>query len=175
MSVFYPQDNPGIMVEVACETHGTCDTDMSAFKGLASQWIGATVQAAPFTNDTLAPRLRASAAGAAQQCSGGSNGTTCGFLWTHKKWDAISGVGQQLDAMNVLVANLVANGVAANTTMNGTQASGGQSGSPLSTAGPPSLTTGQPAKPTGSAPLMKQLPILVQLLFVGFSVLFVFR
>jgi len=158
MSVFYPQDNPGIMVEVACEPHETCDTDMSAFKGLASQWIGATIQAASFTNNTLAPRLRASAVGAAQQCSGGSNGTTCGFLWTHKKWDATSGVGQQLDAMNVLVANLVANGVAASsmTATNGTQVSGSQR-----------------AKPTSLAPLTMQLP-LVQMLCVGAAVLLVF-
>jgi len=164
MSVFYPQDKPGIMVEVACETIATCNTDEFAIKGLASQWIGATIQAAPFTNSTLAPRLRASAAGAAQQCSGGGNGTTCGFQWTQNKWDGTSGVGQQLDATNVLVANFAANGVAANLTKatNGTQASGGS----------PSSTTSQPAKPTSLAPLTMQL-LPVQMLCVGVAILLV--
>lgn len=166
MSVFYPQDNPGIMIEVACEKIGTCQFDENAFKGVASQWIGATIQAASFANDTLAPRLRASAAGAAQQCSGGSNNTTCGFLWTDKKWDGTSGVERQLDAMNVLVANLVANGVAANTSMYGANASGSQSGSPSS-------TTDQPAKPTSLAPLTMQLPV-VQMLCVGVAIPFLF-
>ena len=164
MSVFYLPSHPDIMVELPCETVETCNVDENAFKGLASQWIGATIQAAPFTNSTLGPRLRSSAAGAAQQCSGDDNGTICGFKWTDSKWDGSSGVGQQLGAMNVLVANLVAKRPSANATAaNATQTSG-------SSSGVPSSTSSQPAKKTNAASVTMQLP-LVQALSVGVAVL----
>lgn len=135
------------MVEVPCEPQGTCNTDQYAFKGLASQWIGGTTRAAPFANDVLIPRLRASAKGAAQQCSGGAKGTTCGFNWNDTRWDGSSGVGQQLSAMNVLVANLMADGVSPNTTsangkgpLENNQTSGKSSGAPLPTSSGPVIS-----------------------------------
>ena len=143
------------MVEIPCESEETCDTDQHAFKGLASQWIGATIQVAPYTNNFFVPKLQASAKGAAQQCSGGKNGTTCGFHWTEEKWDGSSGVGQQLSAMNVLVANLVAKGVTPNTTStNGTQSLGSSKASGSSSSAPSPTSSGS-AKPNDAAyPIM---------------------
>ncbi|KAK4695706.1 hypothetical protein P7C71_g2099, partial [Lecanoromycetidae sp. Uapishka_2] len=117
MSIFFPttssaststnsNDTAGIMVEIACETQHTCDSDQYAFKGLAAQWLGATAQVASFTSDKISSYLRNSAEGAAQQCSGGSNHTTCGTQWTSSTFDGNVGLGQQLSALDVIVANL---------------------------------------------------------------------
>lgn len=94
------------MVEVACENIGTCSDEQHFFKGLTAQWMGSTVQAAPFTANTISNYLQKSAKGVANQCSGGKNGTACGFKWTHSKWDGSQGAGQQLGALNVILANL---------------------------------------------------------------------
>lgn len=107
MSVFFPKDKSEVMVEVACEDIGTCDNYQYFFKGLTAQWMGSTMQAAPFTANTISNYLQSSAKGAANQCSGGKSGSACGFKWTSSKWDGNQGVGQQLSALNVILANLV--------------------------------------------------------------------
>jgi len=126
MSVFFGGRNgssastgPGVMVEIACEPYHRCNHDQYAFKGLAAQWLGATTQVARFTTDKISKYLRTSAEGAAQQCSGGSNNTTCGTQWTSSIFDGKIGLGQQLSALNVIVANLATNAsspVTTNTT-----------------------------------------------------------
>jgi mannan endo-1,6-alpha-mannosidase len=64
---------------------------------------------APFTYDTIMPLLKTSAAAAALQCSGGSDGRTCGLKWTDGAvWDGTSGVGQQMSALEVIQSNLIA-------------------------------------------------------------------
>ena len=167
MSVFYPPSHPGIMTEIACEPVETCLYDEWAFKALASQFIGATVQKAPFTADYWIPKLQASATGAAQQCSGGTDGTTCGFKWTDDKYDGSSGVGQQLGAMNVLVANLMVEGGSPDltaTSTGGTQAlESSQNGTSLNGTGAPPATSSLPSKATGAASLIMPSPLVLEL------------
>ena len=155
------------MTETACEPNETCHDDEFAFKALASQFIGATVQKAPFIANYWMPKLQASAKGAAQQCSGGTDGTTCGFKWTDDKYDGSSGVGQQLGAMNVLMANVMVEGgspALTATTTGGTHASdSGQNQTSASGTGAPAATSSLPAKATNSASLMMRLPLGLEL------------
>ena len=114
MSVFFTANNdtrvpaadPGIMFEAACEPSESCQDEELAFKGLTAQWMGETMQVAPFTRDTITNYLQKSAEGAAKQCSGGHSGTTCGAQWTESKYDGRTGLEQEYSAFNVILANL---------------------------------------------------------------------
>lgn len=56
----------------------------------------------------IQPYLLASSKAAAAQCSGGSDGITCGTQWTNNGvWDGTFGVGQQMTALEVIQANLI--------------------------------------------------------------------
>jgi len=95
------------MVEVDCETDSTCNYEYSSYKAYLSRSMAATVQVAPFTEAAIMKRLKASATGAAGQCSGGANGRTCGRLWSQKTWDGNAGFGEQISALSVIQATLV--------------------------------------------------------------------
>ena len=96
------------MVEVACETVGTCNNDQLSFKAYLARWMAATTRLAPFTHDQVMTKIRGSAQAAAQQCSGGSKGTTCGQKWTQGKvWDGSNGVGQAMSALEVVQSTLL--------------------------------------------------------------------
>lgn len=98
----------GVMSEVACESNGKCDNDQMSFKAYLSRWMAATTKMAPFTYDPIMSKLRTSAVAAAEQCSGGSNGRTCGLKWIDgATWDGSSGVGQQMSALEVILSNLI--------------------------------------------------------------------
>jgi mannan endo-1,6-alpha-mannosidase len=117
IDVFFPNDN--IMVEVACENNGLCDVDQHSFKAYLARWMAATTKMAPYTYDAIMAKLGPSAQAAAQQCSGGDKGQTCGFKWTQNTtWDGSYGVGQQMAALEVIQSNLISkvSGPVTNTT-----------------------------------------------------------
>lgn len=130
------------MYEVACEGPGTCNTDNRSFKAYLSRWMAATTKLAPFTYDLIMPKLRASAAAAALQCSGGPSGETCGVKWTEgAKWDGATGVGEQMSALEVIQSNLI-------TKVDGpvTDSTGGTSkGNPSAGSGGTSRQPGLPS------------------------------
>ena len=95
------------MVEVACEPLQSCNNDQPSFKAYLARWMAATTQIAPFTQDRIITKLRASAEGAAKQCSGGTDGKTCGRTWRSATWDGKSGVGEQMSALSIIQANLI--------------------------------------------------------------------
>ena len=95
------------MVEIACEPQQTCNYDQPSFKAYLSRWMAATTQIAPFTEDFVNTKLRASAQGAAAQCVGGTDGVTCGRTWHSSTWDGKFGVGEQMSALSVIQANLI--------------------------------------------------------------------
>ena len=105
------------MVEIACETQGTCNNDQPSFKAYLARWMAAATQIAPFTEGFIMPKLQASATGAAKQCVGGSDGKTCGRQWFNSQWDGKSGVGEEMSALSVIQANLISK-VAAPLTAN---------------------------------------------------------
>jgi mannan endo-1,6-alpha-mannosidase len=109
--VFFFSDNGSdpVMFEVACEGVGLCDTDQQSFKAYLSRWMAATTKWAPWTYDRIKSVLSSSAVAAATQCVGGSNGRMCGLKWANNSgaWDGTTGVGQQMAAMEVVLANMI--------------------------------------------------------------------
>ncbi|CAE7179212.1 hypothetical protein CFE70_006030 [Pyrenophora teres f. teres 0-1] len=108
---FKPYENAtDIMYEWACETGESgrhCNLDQQSFKAYLSRFMGKTALLAPFTKDKIVEYLKASAVGAAKSCSGGADGMTCGSKWYTGSWDGMSGVGQQLSALEVTQALLM--------------------------------------------------------------------
>ncbi|QIX00864.1 hypothetical protein AMS68_006381 [Peltaster fructicola] len=106
--IFFNNSNT-IMTEQACESANNCNTDQQSFKAYLSRWQAATIKLAPWTTDLLFPRLKTSAQAAAQSCSGGTDGVTCGGRWwwmnsngSTTQWDGRYGAGQQMSALEVV-------------------------------------------------------------------------
>ncbi|KAJ4145867.1 hypothetical protein LMH87_004699 [Akanthomyces muscarius] len=107
--VFFVGDNNDIMSEVACEPVDRCNIDQQSFKAYLSRWLAAATQWAPDVYDTVMPYLKASAKAAVNQCVGGDNGRMCGLKWARNegKYDGSTGVGQQMAALEVLLATTI--------------------------------------------------------------------
>jgi len=96
------------MTEVACEANGKCDIDQKSFKAYLARWMAATTKVAPWTHDLIMPKIQASAQAAAKQCSGGTDGVTCGMRWTtNGVWDGSYGVGEQMSALEVVQSLMI--------------------------------------------------------------------
>lgn len=100
------------MFEAACERNLpgaqlSCNVDQRSFKAYLSRWLAATTLLAPWTSETITPLLRDSALAAAQSCSGGTDGATCGNKWWVEGWDGVYGVGEQMSALEVIQSNLI--------------------------------------------------------------------
>lgn len=102
--VFFPDD---IAFEASCEEHMTCTTDMLSFKGYVHRWMSTATQIAPFTADKVLPVLRKSAEAAVKQCTGGSDGRTCGFGWASGAFDNSVGAGQTMDVLAAVSSLLI--------------------------------------------------------------------
>lgn len=96
-----------VMFEAACEPRGNCNTDQQSFKAYLSRWMAASTKFAPFVYDLVSTKLATSAQAAAQQCNGGTDGVTCGTKWTQPTWDGTYGVGQQMNALEVIQGMLI--------------------------------------------------------------------
>ncbi|KAL0264666.1 hypothetical protein SLS55_000617 [Diplodia seriata] len=104
-STFFPDYmTANILVEVTCEPSGNCDYDQSSFKAYLVRWLALTAQLIPDFYEDIFTKLRASAKGAAGQCSGSAKtaGNTCGREWNSTVWDGTYGVGEQMAALQVV-------------------------------------------------------------------------
>jgi len=122
------------MWEIECEPHSNCDPDQKSFKAYLSRWMAATTKVAPWTTDFVMSRLAPSAEAAAASCTGTSYpgyGTTCGLIWTTESWDGTYGIGQQMNALEVIQANLISFAKAPVTSESG----GTSIGNPLAGTG----------------------------------------
>ncbi|KAI1278972.1 glycosyl hydrolase family 76-domain-containing protein [Xylaria sp. FL0933] len=107
---FFGNDtNDKVMIEIACESVNLCDVDQRSFKAYLSRWMAATTKWAPWTFDRIKTLLQNSAQAAVRQCTGGDNGRMCGLKWANNsgEWDGTTGVGQQMAAMEVVLANMI--------------------------------------------------------------------
>lgn len=102
--VFFPDD---IAFEASCEEHMTCTTDMLSFKGYVHRWMSTATQIAPFTAEKVLPVLQKSAQAAVKQCTGGSDGRTCGFGWASGAFDNSVGAGQTMDVLAAVSSLLI--------------------------------------------------------------------
>ena len=104
------------MYEFACEPHGNCDNDQYSFKAYLARWMAKSSIVAPYTAEFVTKLLSVSAQAAAQSCSGGDDGETCGQKWYIGGYDGSYGVGQELSALETVQALLLLHG-----DVNGTQ------------------------------------------------------
>ncbi|KAI0175789.1 glycoside hydrolase family 76 protein [Hypoxylon sp. FL1284] len=102
-SYFSPYPNAtNIMFEHACEPYEVCNTDMKSFKGYLSRFMWATTRMMPSTLPRVQTLLNASAIAAGKACSGGQNGTVCGQKWYVGGFDGVTGLGQQMTALETV-------------------------------------------------------------------------
>ncbi|KAK9485797.1 glycosyl hydrolase family 76-domain-containing protein [Lipomyces starkeyi] len=99
--------NTNVLYEPACEPSASCNVDQQSFKAYISRWMGATIQLAPYTYNTLFPILTTSASAAIRTCNGGLDGVTCGYTWLTGTYDGKYGLGQQMAALEVLQSQLI--------------------------------------------------------------------
>lgn len=145
-------DDNCVPVETACETSGTCTTDMLFFKSIFLQGLAATAQFAPFTADKLNCVFKAAASGAAASCDDvAGNGAQCGFVWTTGEDDGSHGAGQQMNALTALSIEYQLQagpaGVGNGTSSSGGSSSGGSgNGSATQTGTAPTSTVSTSSK-----------------------------
>ncbi|KAK5723806.1 i-AAA protease yme1 [Elasticomyces elasticus] len=114
---FSPFDNAtNIMYEPACEPDGTCNTDQFSFKAYLARWMSKSAIVAPYIAGSVNKLLTQSAQAAAQACSGGVSGTTCGQRWYVGGYDGSYGVGQELSALETVQGLLLLRDNAASRT-----------------------------------------------------------
>ncbi|KAK4234266.1 hypothetical protein C8A03DRAFT_37975 [Achaetomium macrosporum] len=109
----------GILIEQACESRGSCTTDMLFFKGILLRSLASAAQLAPFLHDTALAALRGNAEAAVKACAGGQNGRECGFRWTTTddddddddgedgEDDNMTGAPAELNALSAVLGTLV--------------------------------------------------------------------
>lgn len=129
---FFSDENgsPPVMIEIACEGVGFCNLDQQSFKAYLSRWMAATTKWAPWTYDRIKPLLVNSAQAAAKQCTGGDNGRMCGLKWANNsgQWDGTTGVGPQMSAMEIVLANMIHESEAPVTNSTGGTSAGDPTG-----------------------------------------------
>lgn len=92
-----------VLTEVICEPQNTCHTDQESFKAYLARWMRASAVVAPFIADQVADLLQPSIQAAAQACSGpGKNGgVACGEKWYTGSFDGKTGVGMDMNALEI--------------------------------------------------------------------------
>lgn len=96
------------MYERACQDVGTCNNDQRSFKAIFSRCLGMTSVLVPSLRDMIQEKLKFNVQRAAQSCSGGSDGVTCGLNWETDGWDGKWGMGEQMSALEVMMSVLAA-------------------------------------------------------------------
>ncbi|ODV64593.1 cell wall mannosidase [Hyphopichia burtonii NRRL Y-1933] len=96
-----------IMYEPSCMDNDSCNNDQRAFRSLFARNLKLTGLVASDVDDDLTKWLESSAKAAAQSCSGGTDGITCGQDWNHDGWDSKYGLGEQMSALNAVMTMVV--------------------------------------------------------------------
>lgn len=102
VETFFNDDD--IMYERTCQLTNTCNEDERCFKSILTRNIAELLQTVTSISDNVQDLLELSAKGAAQSCSGGDDGVTCGLNWYEDGWDGKYGIGEQMNALAVLVS-----------------------------------------------------------------------
>jgi mannan endo-1,6-alpha-mannosidase len=125
----FVQDN--VLYEVACDAGDNCSVDQIAMRGILIRALtrvqdlvqdsmssnGTTDSTGPqLTRPVISNILLKSAEAAAATCTGGDSGTECSDKWWTGKWDGTTGLGQQLNALEIMLANLPAKALESTTS-----------------------------------------------------------
>lgn len=95
--------NNSIFTETSCSKSLRCNTDQRSFRSLFARSLTWTAILAPTTAGIILEWMEKSAIAAAQSCSGGSDGVTCGFNWNYDGWDGFYGLGEQMSALETIM------------------------------------------------------------------------
>ncbi|KAL2139065.1 hypothetical protein VTI28DRAFT_5850 [Corynascus sepedonium] len=107
-SFFSPFPNAtNIMYEHACEQVGSCNADMRSFKGYFSRFAYAASVFVPSIKPIIEELWHPTAKAAAKACSGGPEGTKCGQRWYYGGFDGITGLGEEMCALETIQGLLV--------------------------------------------------------------------
>lgn len=98
----------GVMYEQLCEPSALCNTDQASFKGSLARWMSKTAVLVPSAREDVGDLLNKSAVAAAQSCSGLGN-ATCGTKWYIDGYDSMTGFGQQLSGLEVMLSLITDN------------------------------------------------------------------
>lgn len=99
-SKYFFTDN--IMTETTCATNNKCNNDQRTFRCLFARSLSLVSVLVPEMRTEFDSYMEASASAAAQSCSGGSDGVTCGFDWAASGWDGVYGLGEQMSALETI-------------------------------------------------------------------------
>lgn len=97
----------GIIYENMCQESGKCNNDQRSFKSIFSRCLGQAAILVSSYTDKIMTIIDKSAAGAAQSCTGGTDGHTCGINWSYGGWDGWYGLGEQISALEIIQNTLV--------------------------------------------------------------------
>lgn len=111
--------NGKYMTETTCQHAGTCNNDQRSFRAIWARCLSLTSILVPHLYDEIRTYIEDNAAAAALSCSGGSDGVTCGLDWSAGKWDGKYGLGEQMSALEVIMAVLSKVETAPYTSTNG--------------------------------------------------------
>lgn len=97
--------NNSILTEMTCAPSGKCNNDQRTFRALMARSLSQVVTLVPGEYDHIMENwLVPSAKAAAQSCSGGFDGVTCGFNWAASGWDNMAGLGEQMSAKETIMS-----------------------------------------------------------------------
>ncbi|KAI7536700.1 mannan endo-1,6-alpha-mannosidase [Hortaea werneckii] len=108
---FGPFDNAtNVAYEPSCEPSNDCNYDQKSFKAYLARWMSKASVVAPYISESVNKLLTDSAEAAAEACSGGTDGVTCGQKWYTGEWDSDYGISEQLSALEVVQSLLLLDG-----------------------------------------------------------------
>ncbi|EQB47308.1 glycosyl hydrolase family 76 [Colletotrichum gloeosporioides Cg-14] len=99
------ENSTNIMYEPACETVGTCNTDMKTFKGYLSRFMYKSAQDLPELKPEVLKLMTPTTQAAANACTANDTGVVCGQKWYVGGNDQSVGLGQMMSALEALVLN----------------------------------------------------------------------
>lgn len=126
-----------ILYEASCQPTNRCNNDQRVFKAIFLQLVAQAASLVPSLENEIMTYLNTTAQAAAESCSGGSDGHTCGLNWFEHKWDGMYGLGEQASA---LAAISVMRTMAMQKPLTGT--TGGTSNGSASAGGSSSYVSG---------------------------------
>lgn len=113
--------NNSIMTEMTCAPSGNCNNDQRSFRSLFARSLSLTAALYPDSYDQIYTNwITPSAKAAAQSCSGGDDGITCGENWSVTGWDGVYGLGEQMSALENVMALITSNHVPLTPSTGGT-------------------------------------------------------
>lgn len=99
--IFFPRNKT--MTEPSCMPFDTCNNDQRSFRSSLARFLGHAMILFPDFDDEILEYMQASAKAAAQSCSGGTDGITCGEDWTHDGWDGVYGLGEEINSFETIL------------------------------------------------------------------------